>query len=179
MNILIQLCISKSQASISRKHLEYTARGIFYIICTMCRKYSTQPKPLPHVYEVYSLFFWGKEWINMIEYTIFMNKIHRIFMFLHIFFVNMQHKKGVFFFLYPLFICLIHKNIKKYMKNHEYSKYSIWFQAHVICHLGLNFNKSKRRQETREILRQKYLRLCGSIFVTQAWVVTILFLFYI
>lgn len=70
-------------------------------------------KHRPHIYKVNSLFFWGKEWINMIEYTIFMNKIHRIFILLHIFFMNMQHEKGVFFFLYPLFICLIHKNIKK------------------------------------------------------------------
>ena len=42
-----------------------------------------------------------------------MNKMHRIFMLLHIFFMIMRHEKGVFFFLYPIFIRNIHKKHKK------------------------------------------------------------------
>ena len=42
-----------------------------------------------------------------------MNKIYGIFMLLYIFFMIMRHEKGVFFFLYPIFIHNIHKKYKK------------------------------------------------------------------
>ena len=62
-----------------------------------------------NVMSYFTFFFWGKtdrEWIESTEYTIFMNKIHRIFMLLHIFFVIMQHEKGVFFLLIPFIYIL-------------------------------------------------------------------------